>query len=108
MDRRTQIVHEWVSAAEEARDALVAWVGSLREWEHNGGLEDSEGDFDRAFNRLYQAGLGDTWADACEAGGGVDALAAAVRGEELEEPGPMDQEALLVAIFGEAGGGGER
>ena len=95
---REQIIREWRESTEEAISALSDWLSCLREWEAAGG-EHNKGDFDAAFDVLYKAGLGD-WADVNQAGGGLDRLAAAVRGEALPEPEPITEDALLKAIFG--------
>jgi hypothetical protein len=77
MDRH-QVTFEWIVATEAAISELQAWLDALRGWGQYGG-EMAPGDFDAAFDRLYKAGLGDTWADTCTAGGGLDALAEGVR-----------------------------
>jgi len=99
---RYKVMVEWIESTQDAITSLQVWLDHLREWWQNGG-ELTEGDFNAAFDRLYKAGLGDTWADTNPAGGGLDPLAAAVRGEEetpdvAELPG---RELLLRAIFGE-------
>jgi hypothetical protein len=75
-----RIIREWIESTQDAINELSAWLDSLREWEQAGG-ELMPGDFSRAFDRLYRAGLGDGWADWNQAGGGLDALAEAVKGE---------------------------
>ncbi len=98
MDKRTQIIREWRESTEEAIVVLQSWRGWLRDWEASGG-ECVPGDFDSAFRTLSPTGL-DKWADINGAGGGLDLLAAAVRGEPLPEPEPVTRDAMLKAIFG--------
>lgn len=93
-----QIMVEWIESTQDAITELQTWLDWLREWYLIGG-EDNPGDFDAAFGRLYKAGLGDSWADGNPAGGGLDALAAAVRGEDLPKP----ERDLIKAIFGNGG-----
>ena len=76
-----ETIREWRESTEDAITALQEWRASLAEWERNGGEHDA-GDFDAAFNRLYQADLGD-WADWNNAGDGLDALNEAVTGREV-------------------------
>ena len=99
MDKRVQIIREWRESTEEAIEALRSWRDSLAEWERNGG-ELQPGDLDAAHRRMCNA-MGDEWADGNPAGGGLDALAAAVRGEELPEPEvDMSEADRVKAIFG--------
>jgi len=79
---RFQVIFEWMESTEDAIGELQAWLDALREWWRNGG-EDQLGEFKAAFDRLYKAGLGDTWADTHSAGGGLDVLAEAVTGEAV-------------------------
>jgi hypothetical protein len=94
MDKRKCIIREWRESTEDAIKALKAWRDELAAWEQHGG-EHWPGDFQAAFDAAYSAGLGE-WADANPAGGGLDTLAAAVKGEELPEP----ERDLVKAIFG--------
>jgi len=77
---RGHVLQECIESTQDALAELNHWLGSLKEWEANGGREDSAGDFDRAFRRLANEGL-DAWADGNPAGGGLDALAEVVKGE---------------------------
>jgi hypothetical protein len=88
MDRQ-RVIQEWVEATEKAIGELQAWLGTLQEWDV---VEDEREAcefalvpprprFEEAFDRLCKAGLGDTWADVCPAGGGLDRLAKAVSGD---------------------------
>jgi len=98
MDKRTRIIREWRESTQEAIVALIDWRDRLAEWEEvisGRDIEASCTPFDYAFNELHRAGLGE-WADANPAGGGLDVLAAAVKGEELPEP----ERDLVKAIFG--------
>ena len=98
MDKRKQIIREWRESTEEGIAALQTWRGWLEDWEASGG-ECVPGNFDDALRALVPTGL-DKWADINGAGGGLDLLAAAVRGEELPEPEPVTRDAMLKAIFG--------
>jgi len=93
MDKYGMMV-EWVESTTDAINALSEWKDQLTVWWQHGG-ELQPGDFDAALRRLCDA-MGDGWADGNPAGGGLDALAAAVQGEErAEQPATA-----LEAIFG--------
>ena len=79
---KAQVLREWVEATDEAILALKDWRAQLADWQARGG-EAQPGDFDANFQNLYNAGLGDTWADAVQAGGGIDLLAAIVKGGDV-------------------------
>lgn len=79
---KAQVYREWLSATDEAIEALRGWRAQLADWQARGG-EALPGDFDVSFQNLYNAGLGDTWADKCEVGGGIDVLAVVVKGGEV-------------------------
>ena len=97
MDRRKEIIEEWVGSADAAIEALQKWRVWLTDWlEYGGELHD--GEFDEAVRQLRQAGL-DSWMDGDPAD--VDALAAAVRGEDLPAPKPLTEDVLIERIFGE-------
>jgi len=76
---KNQVYREWLEATDSAILALAAWRAQLTDWQARGG-EAQPGDFDANFQNLYNAGLGDTWADAVQAGGGIDVLATIVKG----------------------------
>ncbi|MGD8475366.1 MAG: hypothetical protein PVH59_14710 [Anaerolineae bacterium] len=76
-----QVIREWIESTEDAIAELQCWLGNLQTWA-NLGCENAPGDFRAAFDWLYQAGLGDTWADTNPAGGGLDRLAEVVTGKE--------------------------
>jgi len=76
---KAQVLSEWIEATDDAIKALTDWRAQLADWSARGG-EACAGDFDANFQNLFNAGLGDTWADAVQAGGGVDVLAAVVKG----------------------------
>ena len=83
MDRKHErIINDWIGSTEDAITALQRWLDSLREWQRNDGREHTEGDFMAAFRRMAEL-MGDEWADGnpCD----IDALAAAVQGEELPQ-----------------------
>lgn len=79
---KAQVLREWLEATDEAILALTDWRAQLADWQARGG-EAQPGDFDANFQNLYNAGLGDTWADAVQAGGGIDLLAAIVKGGDV-------------------------
>ena len=76
---KNQVYREWIEATGEAIAALQEWHAQLADWSARGG-EANAGDFDASFQNLFNAGLGDTWADAVQAGGGIDVLAVIVKG----------------------------
>ena len=55
---QTHVIKEWIDSTEDAISALQDWKAHFEGWERSDD-ELHSGDFDAAFNALYQAGLGD-------------------------------------------------
>jgi len=79
---KNQVYREWLEATDDAILALADWRAQLADWQARGG-EAQPGDFDANFQNLFNTGLGDTWADKCTAGGGIDVLATIVKGGDV-------------------------
>lgn len=91
---KEQIIKDWRESATGAIGALVAFGLALEDWEKRGAI-DSE--FMGEFSQLCDAGL-EGWIDGHPLN--VDRLRGVVTGEELPEPEPMTEDAMIAAIFG--------
>lgn len=78
-EQQRRILEEWIEETERAKTTLHLWSLALQVWHHVGG-ETEAGEFDRRLAELRKAGF-EAWADRCQAGGGLDALAEAVEVE---------------------------
>jgi hypothetical protein len=87
MSDRERFFRDWIESTEDAVKALQSWIASLKEWQQNGGKEMSPGDFDAAWSKLSEQGLGD-WLDwhPCD----LDRLAAVVGGESHGSNPPLN------------------
>ena len=103
MDKRTQSINEWIESTKAAEAVLRSWRDWLQCWKQRaartGNGEYCPDNFNEALRELRDAGL-DRWADTNPCGGGLDLLAAAVRGETLPETEPVTFDSMLTAIFG--------
>ncbi len=101
---RQPIITEWIESTEAAIEALRDWQRDLQDWRRQleaGETVEYQGELLPAFRQVCEAGL-EGWIDHNPAGGGIDTLAAVVRGDNLPEPKPawMDETAIIEAVFG--------
>ena len=67
-EERKEIVESWLVSTDQAVATLQRWRDALKQWKADGYHESAYCVFGIAFDELYKAGVGGTWADQNIAG----------------------------------------